>query len=89
MNKKIMAESSLTPLSIQSQVAHTLTTTSAVPASYTATPNTAAGGQQVIISGPLVSVAEMSVRDDRDIRTLSTQLKTDMTRELRAQGVLA
>ena len=90
MNKKIMTEATLTPLSVKSAVSHTLTTTSnAVPASYTATPNAAAGGQQVIISGPLVSVAEMSVRDDRDIRTLSTQLKTDMTRELRAQGVLA
>ncbi|AUX83167.1 tape measure protein [Microbacterium phage Peppino] len=90
MNKKIMTEATLTPLSIKSSVAHTMTTTSnAVPASYTATPNAAAGGQQVVISGPLVSVAEMNVRDDRDIRTLSTQLKTDMTRELRAQGVLA
>ncbi|AVR56282.1 tape measure protein [Microbacterium phage Etna] len=90
MNKKIMTEATLTPLSIKSSVAHTMTNTAnAVPASYTATPNAAAGGQQVIISGPLVSVAEMSVRDDRDIRTLSTQLKTDMTRELRAQGVLA
>ncbi|AUX82791.1 tape measure protein [Microbacterium phage Oats] len=91
MNKKIMTEATLTPLSIKSSVAHTMTASpmSSVPASYTATPNAAAGGQQVIISGPLVSVAEMSVRDDRDIRTLSTQLKTDMTRELRAQGVLA
>ncbi|AXH68967.1 tape measure protein [Microbacterium phage Schnapsidee] len=90
MNKKIMTEATLTPLSIKSSVAHTMTNTAnAVPASYTATPNAAAGGQQVIISGPLVSVAEMNVRDDRDIRTLSTQLKTDMTRELRAQGVLA
>ncbi|AUX83230.1 tape measure protein [Microbacterium phage Raccoon] len=90
MNKKIMTEATLTPLSIKSSVAHTMTNTAnAVPASYTATPNAAAGGQQVVISGPLVSVAEMNVRDDRDIRTLSTQLKTDMTRELRAQGVLA
>ncbi|AXH46407.1 tape measure protein [Microbacterium phage Redfield] len=90
MNKKIMTEATLTPLSIKSSVAHTMTTTgNAVPSSYTATPNAAAGGQQIIISGPLVAVDQMSVRDDRDIRTLSTQLKTDMTRELRAQGVLA
>ncbi|WNO28264.1 tape measure protein [Microbacterium phage Garey24] len=91
MNKKIMTEATLTPLSIKSSVAHTLTsgTSTAVPASYTATPNAAAGAQTVTITGPLVSVAELSVRDDRDIRTLSTQLKTDMTRELRAQGVLA
>jgi phage-related protein len=90
MNKQVMLEAGkLGSMSVDQTVTQQIIG-SAVPMSgITATPSAGAGAQTVIISGPLVSVAEMSVRDDRDIRTLSTQLKTDMTRELRAQGVLA
>lgn len=41
-----------------------------------------------LVNGPLVTVENMQVRNDHDIRALSTQLRQDMSRELRAQGVL-
>jgi len=94
LNKKIVKEAQKLPdLAMQANTTQTLTQQfipGAVPtSSMTATPSGAGGAQSVTITGPLVSVAEMTVRDDRDIRALSTALKTDMTRELRAQGVLA
>lgn len=95
LNKKVMKEAQQLPtLGFDQQVTQTLTQQiipTQVPMQPSSTPVGlgAAAPQQVTISGPLVSVAEMSVRDDRDIRALSTQLKTDMTRELRAQGVMS
>jgi len=94
LNKKmIKAASDIPPLGFSQEVSQSITgnfdTPSMMPMTATATPNYGRASQAVTISGPLVSVASMSVRNDRDIRTLSTQLKTDMTRELRAQGVLA
>lgn len=88
MNKKIMASANIPALTLTRNVSQTVTANTVPTSGILATPIPAASAQSVVISGPLVSVAEMSVRDDRDIRTLSTQLKTDMTRELRAQGVL-
>ena len=61
---------------------------SAVPqSSVTATPSQTTGST-VTFSGPLVNIENANVRNDQDIRDLSTQLKTDMTRELRARGQL-
>lgn len=37
---------------------------------------------------PLIHVQNMTVRNDQDIRTLSEQLHRDISREMRAQGVL-
>ncbi|QDP44070.1 tape measure protein [Microbacterium phage McGalleon] len=90
MNRQVMLEAGkIGNLSVSQAVTQQVTAQAVPTAGIMATPIPSAAAQSVIISGPLVSVAEMSVRDDRDIRTLSTQLKTDMTRELRAQGVLA
>ena len=83
------AERALRPLEVDTNITRSIEnvfTPTMVPMTATATPFT--GPQGVTITGPLVSVDTMSVRNDQDIRRLSAQLKTDMTRELRAQGVL-
>lgn len=49
-------------------------------------PNSAGGGVNQI-TGPLIHVEKMEIRKDSDIRDLSEQLRSDMTEQLRAQGV--
>ncbi|AVJ51154.1 tail length tape measure protein [Microbacterium phage Pikmin] len=92
MNKAIFKEASdIPPLTVTQDVvqqATALATPTFAPMAATPTAIAPAGGQNIAISGPLVSVASMQVRNDQDIRRLSTQLRTDMNRELRAQGVL-
>ncbi|QDF15745.1 tape measure protein [Microbacterium phage Finny] len=94
MNKKIMKEATELPtLGFDQTVTQSLTQTvmpTQVPMQATATPvGLGAAVPTVYITGPLVSVDSMQVRNDQDIRRLSSQLKTDMTRELRAQGVMS
>lgn len=61
-----------------------------VPMQATPTPSgVSTQSTQIVFSGPLVSIDSAQIRNDQDIRKLSTQLKTDMSRELRAQGVFA
>ncbi len=92
MNERVMQEARKLPsLAMDHTFKSTMMVTPQLASTQaTSTPNyaMAPGTQGFTVQGPLVSVDSMTVRNDQDIRNLSTQLRTDMTRELRAQGVL-